>query len=74
MLRRLCSFGRTRRVHQKRESAKNKRRNEARELSVNGVSAQRANHEGDQHRSRGTSQIGNQHTKASKNLQYSDDI
>jgi hypothetical protein len=32
----------------KRESAKDKRRNEPREFALKGVSAQRANHEGDQ--------------------------
>jgi hypothetical protein len=61
-------------IQQQREPTKDKRRNEARELTVNGVRAQRANHEGDQYRRSGSSPPGNQHTKTTEDFQDSDDI
>ncbi len=65
---------RARRVHQKREAAKDKRWNKAREFGVNGVRAHRANHEGDQGRRSGLSPLGNQHTEPTEDFQHSDDI
>ena len=74
-MRRLFSTGRGRAgYHQKREAAKDKRRNEAREFGVNGVRAKRANHEGDQGRRSGLSPLGNQHTEPTEDFQHSDDI
>ena len=74
-MRRLFSSGaRARPIQQKRETAKDKRRNEARVFAVNGVCAQRANHDGDQDR-RGSAPVPwNQHTEPAEDFKRADDI
>ena len=61
-------------IQQKREPAKDKRRNESREFGVNSVRAQRANHEGDQDPCSFSSPSWNQNTDASEDFKHSDDI
>src|SRR5213592_1990788 len=58
-----------RRIQQKREPAKDKRRNEAREFGLNGVRPQCANHQCDQDSCGGSSPPGNQHTEASEDFE-----
>jgi len=72
-----CLFSsgpKARRIQQKREPAKDKWRNEAREFGVNGVRTQRANHEGNQDRRSGSSPPWNQHAEATEDFKHSDNI
>jgi hypothetical protein len=70
----LASGPAARPIQQKREPAKDKRRNEAREFAVNSVRAQRANHEGDQDPCSFSSPSWNQNTDATEDFKHSDDI
>jgi hypothetical protein len=63
-----------RRIQGKREPAKHKRRNEAREFAMNGVRAQRANHNRYQHCRSGSPRPWNQHTEAGQDFKHPDDI
>src|SRR5205814_5808874 len=65
---------RPRSVDEKRESAENKRRNDAREFAVDGVRTQRAGHERDQRRRGGAPPRRNQHADAAEDFQRSDDV
>src|SRR5262249_47169197 len=69
-------FGRptVRPVHEKRDSTKDERRNDAGEFGVKEVRAQRAHHQDAQSQRRGSSRPWNQHTKATENLEHADDI
>src|SRR5262245_47130513 len=65
---RLLSCSRTvRPVDQKRESAKDKRWNDAREFGVDDMRAQRTDHKGAERQRSGSPPPGNQHTEASEN-------
>src|SRR5215813_10847019 len=71
----LFAFGSAARaIQQKREPAKNKRRNEAREFAVNSMRAQRAKHDGDQDPCSFSSPSWNQNTDATEDFKHSDDI
>ena len=62
-----------RQIHQGRESAKDQRWNNAREFGVNGMRAQRADHEGAERQGSGSSPSWNQHTETTENFEHSDD-